>query len=262
MLVLTHYLPDLHKRLDLPCQATPLKEGENCEEKLHCTHVRVEEIMKYPECQLFVYVLLLMKLIDDGDFKNVSPFCTLNFLFRPKTLVISFSWDWTTSAQRLLITSQLKQSTSVLLHTKKMVNWHQSDLPYSATINQAVSTMTKLVKQLLWTSSSEATLLKTCTNRLVTSSQRRPSLNRAQTTSMQGICITLARSKPFSLNTQKPKPVWSKVLEKDPKSALQASESLCKNFWLLLNCWWVKFQTDKSSLTQITKNLWALTSRL
>jgi hypothetical protein len=42
------------------------------ETKLHCTSLRAEEIMKHAECQLFVYVLLLMKLIDDGDIKNVS----------------------------------------------------------------------------------------------------------------------------------------------------------------------------------------------
>jgi len=45
-----HYIPDLHQRLGLPCQATPLKENESAEEKLHCTDVRVEEIMKHPEC--------------------------------------------------------------------------------------------------------------------------------------------------------------------------------------------------------------------
>lgn len=28
--------------------------------------------MKHAECQLFCYVLLLMKLLDDGDLKNVS----------------------------------------------------------------------------------------------------------------------------------------------------------------------------------------------
>jgi hypothetical protein len=33
--------------------------------------VRAEEITKHPETQLFLYVLLLMKLIDDGDLKNV-----------------------------------------------------------------------------------------------------------------------------------------------------------------------------------------------
>lgn len=31
----------------------------------------MEEIMKHAECQLFLYVLLLMKLLDDGDIKNV-----------------------------------------------------------------------------------------------------------------------------------------------------------------------------------------------
>lgn len=71
VLALSHYLPDLYKRLQLPCQPTPLTSDENIEDKLHCTHVRAEEITKHPETQLFLYVLLLMKLIDDGDLKNV-----------------------------------------------------------------------------------------------------------------------------------------------------------------------------------------------
>jgi hypothetical protein len=70
--VISHYLPDLHSRLNLPCKATPLEKDESVETKLHCTNTRAEEITKQPETQLFLYVLLLMKLIDDGDFKNVS----------------------------------------------------------------------------------------------------------------------------------------------------------------------------------------------
>lgn len=75
MLVVTHYLPDLHHRLALPCQATPLVAGETMEGKLHCSTKRAEEIMQHAECQLFAYVLLLMKLIDDGDIQNVSASC-------------------------------------------------------------------------------------------------------------------------------------------------------------------------------------------
>ena len=44
------------------------------EEKLHCTNDRVTEIMKHPEAQLLIYVLLIMKLIDDGDLKNAKEF--------------------------------------------------------------------------------------------------------------------------------------------------------------------------------------------
>jgi len=33
--------------------------------------------MQHPEAQLFLYDLLLMKLIDDGDLKNVSSYLTL-----------------------------------------------------------------------------------------------------------------------------------------------------------------------------------------
>ena len=72
MLVLKFYLEDLYTRLKLPTAATELKENEKAEEKLHCTNERAAEIMKNPECQLYIYVLLLMKLIDDGDLNNVS----------------------------------------------------------------------------------------------------------------------------------------------------------------------------------------------
>ena len=34
--------------------------------------MRAHEIMEYAETQLFLYNLLLMKLIDDGDYKNVT----------------------------------------------------------------------------------------------------------------------------------------------------------------------------------------------
>lgn len=69
VLILSHYLPDLFKRLQLPTHPTPITE--EVETKLHCTRVRVNEIMQYPETQLFLYDLLLMKLVDDGDLKNV-----------------------------------------------------------------------------------------------------------------------------------------------------------------------------------------------
>lgn len=78
VLLLSHYLPDLFKRLQLPTHPTPLAAGEgDVETKLHCTRLRVNEIMQYPETQLFLYDLLLMKLVDDGDLKNVSRTHTL-----------------------------------------------------------------------------------------------------------------------------------------------------------------------------------------
>jgi hypothetical protein len=70
VLILSHYLPDIWKRLQLPCQPTAITEV--VEVKLHCTHVRATEIMEFAETQLFLYNLLLMKLIDDGDYKNVT----------------------------------------------------------------------------------------------------------------------------------------------------------------------------------------------
>ncbi len=72
VLILKHYLPDLHRRLSLPVHATPIKEDVDV--KLHCTTSRAEEIMQYPETQLFLYDLLLMKLVDDGDLKNAKEF--------------------------------------------------------------------------------------------------------------------------------------------------------------------------------------------
>jgi hypothetical protein len=72
VLILSHYLPDLFKRLQLPVQPTILTEKDgDVETKLHCTKLRVGEIMQYPETQLYLYDLLLMKLVDDGDLKNV-----------------------------------------------------------------------------------------------------------------------------------------------------------------------------------------------
>lgn len=82
MLILSHYLPDLWKRLQLPCQPTIITEP--IETKLHCTTVRANEIMEYAETQLFIYNLLLMKLIDDGDYKNVITE-SVKSLYRPKS---------------------------------------------------------------------------------------------------------------------------------------------------------------------------------
>lgn len=49
VLALSFYLPDLFIRLQLPTQPAPLKEGENIEEKLHCTQSRVDEMMIHAE---------------------------------------------------------------------------------------------------------------------------------------------------------------------------------------------------------------------
>jgi len=44
------------------------------EDKLHCTAARAAEISQVAECQIFLYVILLMKLIDDGDLRNAKEF--------------------------------------------------------------------------------------------------------------------------------------------------------------------------------------------
>ncbi len=72
VLILSHYLPDLYRRLQLPTKPTPITE--EVETKLHCTTLRVNEMMQYAETQLFLYDLLLMKLVDDGDLKNAKEF--------------------------------------------------------------------------------------------------------------------------------------------------------------------------------------------
>ena len=74
VLVIKFYLPDLYERLQLPCQPTALEASENVEDKLHCTSVRAAEISQVAECQMFLYVLLIMKLIDDGDLNNAKEF--------------------------------------------------------------------------------------------------------------------------------------------------------------------------------------------
>eukprot|EP00494_Astrolonche_serrata_P034642 UN34911 len=74
VLVLSFYLPDLYMRLMLPTQPTQVPDDVNIEDYLHCTTQRQEEIMEHAEPQLFLYDLLLMKLIDDGDYKNAKEF--------------------------------------------------------------------------------------------------------------------------------------------------------------------------------------------
>jgi hypothetical protein len=74
VLVLSFYLPDLYMRLMLPTQPTAVPDGTSLEDYLHCTSQRQEEMMVHAETQLFLYDLLLMKLIDDGDYKNAKEF--------------------------------------------------------------------------------------------------------------------------------------------------------------------------------------------
>ena len=61
-------------RLMLPTKETKPPSGTKDEEFLHCTMKRAQEIMEHAEPQLFLYDLLLMKLIDDGDYKNAKEF--------------------------------------------------------------------------------------------------------------------------------------------------------------------------------------------
>lgn len=74
VLALSFYLPDLFMRIQLPTQPTNVPADTNLEDYLHCTMSRSEDMMTHAECQLFMYDLLLMKLIDDGDYKNAKEF--------------------------------------------------------------------------------------------------------------------------------------------------------------------------------------------
>ena len=74
VLVFSYYLPDLFMRLDLPQEGTDVPDGAELETFLHCTAERQQQLAGPPEIQLFLYDLLLMKLIDDGDYKNAKEF--------------------------------------------------------------------------------------------------------------------------------------------------------------------------------------------
>lgn len=73
-------MPDLFHRLKLAAHPTSIEEGESAETKLHCTYARTKEIMVLAETQLFVYVLVQVKLLDDGDFKNAKEFSDFIYL--------------------------------------------------------------------------------------------------------------------------------------------------------------------------------------
>lgn len=74
VLIISYFLPDLFMRLQLPQEPTDVPDGVDIEKFLHTTAERQEELAKPAEIQLFLYDLLLMKLIDDGDYKNAKEF--------------------------------------------------------------------------------------------------------------------------------------------------------------------------------------------
>lgn len=79
LLALEFYLPDLFDRLMLPQQPADVPAGTTKEDFLHCSKERAEEVMTRAETQLFLYDLVLMKLIDDGD--NASAMDFGDFIF-------------------------------------------------------------------------------------------------------------------------------------------------------------------------------------
>jgi 26S proteasome regulatory subunit N3 len=60
--------------MQLQAKPSLLNPDEDVETKLHCTKARMEELTKIPEVHMFIYVMVLMKLIDDGDFKYAKEF--------------------------------------------------------------------------------------------------------------------------------------------------------------------------------------------
>jgi 26S proteasome regulatory subunit N3 len=71
MLLFEFFLPELHRRVAFTHKSTQV---ENRAEKLHVTEDRARIIMELPETQLFLYNLVLMKLIDAADFKTAKDF--------------------------------------------------------------------------------------------------------------------------------------------------------------------------------------------
>jgi 26S proteasome regulatory subunit N3 len=71
MLLLEFFLPELFKRIGLVHEPTKV---ENKEEKLHFTTERASTLMSLPETQLYLYNLLMMKLIDAKDYQSAKDF--------------------------------------------------------------------------------------------------------------------------------------------------------------------------------------------
>lgn len=218
----------------------------NVEDKLHCTHERAAEIMKHPETQLFLYILLIMKLIDDGDLNNVSSLsiCTKRWLIfhRLKNSAILLCWDaeeWT--KERWIISSQ-KQSTSLQLLTRRRIFSSNSDPQCLRLIKIALCTRIRLARQLRWTSSLGPTFSRIYMSRHAILSPNLDSRMVSQTISTLDISIMLAGSRPSNLSILRHKLVSSRVRGRDLKLEHLASESKSKSCWLLWNSWWERFR--------------------
>lgn len=72
-LIYDHYLPVLSAKLNIP-RYDPDMMKINAEEKLHLTSERAQTLSKTVEAQCFLYVLLIMKLIDEKKVKMAKEF--------------------------------------------------------------------------------------------------------------------------------------------------------------------------------------------
>ena len=72
-LIFDHYLPDLAAKLNLP-RYDPDMMQINFEEKLHCTKERAQSLAKNVEAKCFLYILIIMKLIDEKQIKMAKEF--------------------------------------------------------------------------------------------------------------------------------------------------------------------------------------------
>ena len=173
--------------------------------------------MKHPETQLLIYVLLIMKLIDDGDLKNVSLKFSLSIMNRRKNLV-TLSWlDAEVWTRGQWITSLRKQSTSSPSLTKRKRCWSNSGLPCSRRTKIAACNRTRLDKQQRWTSSLGAIFSKISTSRLATSSSKLSSLRVYQTINMLAIFTMSDASRQSNSNTLRLRQVWFRVKGRDQR---------------------------------------------
>jgi len=173
-----------------------------------------------------------------------------------KTSVISFSCVFTSLTDAQLTPCKLRQSTSCRLPTRKWENCTRFAPRFSNLTRAVACTWIPRARPSWWTLLLEATCNRACTSRQETSSRRLPSLKIQATVSLPDTCTTLAASRPCSLSTQQPRPVWSKPWERGLRLGPLVSEFKLRSCLSLLSCWWEKSLRDLSSRTKISRSTW------